>query len=254
MGRVKIPRCDNCGAPVEFAAGVFEARCEYCGEMLIREPPAPVRQAPRPQPVQQRYVPPPRAAHGHKVWPLVIVSGATVAIAGASGIASFATNVKPLPAPAAEVRATVASIREVRTETFSIRSPETRAEAEVTKSPDAGTTRPRSSRPKTTAAPTAAATPAEPPKPPKFDSQAAVAGLDAAKAKAEASCQSTTVKSLFVQMGFDADGKNRGAALSNPKLAGTPEAKCVLKIFRAVRIPAFDPATKPSGLGRMVRL
>jgi hypothetical protein len=254
MGRIKIPRCDNCGAPVEFAAGVFEARCEYCAEVLIRGPPAPVRQAPPPQPVPQRYVPPARASHAHKVWPIVIVSGATVAIAGASGIASFATNFKPLPAPAAEVRATVAAIPEVRTDSFAIRLPETRAEAEVTKSHDASTTRPRSSRPKTTAAPATAATPAEPPKPPKFDSQAAIAGLDAAKAKAEASCQSTTVKSLFVQMGFDADGKNRGAALSNPKHAGTPEAKCVLKIFRAVRIPAFDPATKPSGLGRMVRL
>ena len=79
-------------------------------------------------------------------------------------------------------------------------------------------------------------------------------GLDAAKTKAEASCKSSSGGSLFVQMGFGADGRNRGAALSNPKLAGTPEAKCVLKIFRAVRIPAFDPATKPGGLGRMVKL
>jgi hypothetical protein len=55
-------------------------------------------------------------------------------------------------------------------------------------------------------------------------------------------------------MGFDADGRNRGAALSDPKHKGTPEAKCVLRIFRLVRIPAFDPKTKPSGLGRMVRL
>lgn len=257
MGRVKVPRCDNCGAPVEFAAGVLEARCEYCGEVLIRELPPPVRQAPQPPVVQQQqYVPPARASRGHKLWPLVILSGATVAVAGASGIESFATTFKPLPAPAAEVRAAGVAVPAVRTESpaFS-RHSETRAEpSETTKPPDAGTSRPRSSRPKTAAAPTPAATPVEPPKPPRFDTQAAVAGLDAAKAKAEASCKGTTVKSLFVQMGFDPDGKNRGAALSNPTHSETPEAKCVLKIFRAVRIPAFDPATRPSGLGRMVRL
>jgi hypothetical protein len=188
-----------------------------------------------------------------KVWPLLIVSGATVAIAGASGMATFATNLGPLSQPASEVRATVAEPPEARSEspTFAFSTSETRSETSVSsKTQDAGT-RPRSTRSK---APAPAPTLTEPPKPPKFDSQAAVAALDAAKAKAEAACQSATSKSVFVQMGFDPDGKNRGAALSDPKKNGTPEAKCVLKIFRAVRIPAFDPATKPGGLGRMVRL
>lgn len=243
---------------MEFAQGVLEARCEYCGEVLIREFPA---RAPEPRPVQprpaQRYVPPPAHNPMSKVWPFLVVSGATVAIAGASGLASFAANFKPLPAPVSEVRATVAAVPEVRTEShsFSFSTSETRTETtEAPKAADAGTSRPRSTKPKTAAAPAPAKAPTEPPKPPKFDSQAAIAGLDGAKAKAEASCKSVTVKNLFVQMGFDPDGKNRGAALSDPKLNGTPEAKCVLKIFRAVRIPAFDPATKPSGLGRAVRL
>jgi hypothetical protein len=91
-------------------------------------------------------------------------------------------------------------------------------------------------------------------KPAPFNSQAAIAGLDTAKAKAEASCRASSRVTLFIQMGFEADGANRGAALSDPKLKGTPEAKCALRIFRAVRIPAFDPATRPGGLGRSVRL
>lgn len=78
--------------------------------------------------------------------------------------------------------------------------------------------------------------------------------LDTAKAKAEASCRGSTGVQLFIQMGFDADGVNRGAALSDPKLKGTKEAKCALRIFRAVRIPPFDMTTRPSGLGRSVRL
>jgi hypothetical protein len=255
MGRVKIPRCDNCGAPVEFATGALETRCQYCGELLIRElaapPPAP--------PVQQRYAAPspvyrtPRT----KVWPLLAVTGATVAIAGASGIASFATNFTPLPEPAAELRTTLAAVPtvQIRSESVSVRSSETRIEvSEPSKSSDAGRTRtPRATRPKGASAVVTAA-PVEPPKLPPFDTQAAIAGLDAAKLKAEAACQSASITSLFVQMGFDADGRNRGAALSNPKLTSTPEAKCVLRIFRLVRIPAFDPKTKPGGLGRMVRL
>jgi hypothetical protein len=258
MGRVKIPRCDNCGAPVEFAPGAHEARCEYCAEVLIRELPAPARPRTQPQAVDARYVPASASHHPRtKLWPLLVVIGATVAIAGASAIATFAGNLKPLPNPAVEVRANVPALSEVRTETesFSRRADEKRSEVSAAATATgARTSRPRSAAPKTSAAPTSVPKPADPPKPPRFDSEAAVAGLDAAKAKAEASCKSTTVKSLFVQMGFDADGKNRGAALSDPKHNGTPEAKCVLTIFRSVRIPAFDPTTRPSGLGRMVRL
>lgn len=254
MGRVKVPRCDNCGAPVEFASGVLEARCEYCGEVLIREfqPPP----APRPE---QRYVPPANVTRTRKtnLWPLLIASGAMIAIAGASGFATFATRLGLLPSPTSDVRTVSTTVPEVRagTQSFSLGTSETpsRAKPQSTVA-DAGTSRPRSTKPKALAPPVPPAPPPEPPKPPPFDSSAAVAGLDAAKAKAEKSCKSTTVKSLFVQMGFGPDGKNRGAALSDPKLNATPEAKCILKVFRAVSIPAFDPATKPSGLGRAVRL
>jgi hypothetical protein len=258
MGRVKVPRCDNCGAPVEFGRDVLEARCEYCGEVLIREFPA--QTPPQPAPLEPRYVPPAPVIRHPKtnLWPILIATGTTLVIAGASGIATFAANLQLLPPSASEVRTVAAVVPErvPETQSFAFSTSETRSAttSPTSKAADAGPSRPRPSKPKTPAAPLPPPLPPEPPKPPKFDSKAAVAGLDAAKIKAESSCKSTTVKSLFVQMGFGPDGKNRGAALSDPKLNGTPEAKCVLKVFRAVSIPAFDPATKPSGLGRMVRL
>jgi hypothetical protein len=255
MGRVKIPRCDNCGAPVEFAQGVLEARCEYCNEVLIRElpPPMPVVMAPLPPPPPI----PVRRSRG-TVWPFLLTGIATLGMAGASGFASFLAQVKPLPTPAADTRATLAAVPEVRVERDSATQ---RPEGQKGTLPErsapgeGGTTRGRRlARPTTPSAQTAPPASAEPPKPPRFDTQAAVAGLDAAQAKAQASCKGADGVRLFVQMGFDPDGVNRGAALSDPKLKGTPEAKCTLRIFRAVRIPAFDPATRPSGLGRAVRL
>jgi hypothetical protein len=259
MGRVKVPRCDNCGAPVEFGQGVLEARCEYCGEVLIREFPVQALEPAPPPFAQQHHVPPVPAARHQKsrVWPLLIGSGATVAIAAASGLASFSPNLELFASSVSAGRPVTAVVREVSTagtQAFSPTTAETRRQTPpAPKVTDAGTSRPRSVKPRTPVAPAPPPTPSAPPKPPRFDTQAAVAGLDAAKAKAESSCKSTTVKSLFVQMGFSADGKNRGAALSDPKHNGTPEAKCVLRIFRAVSIPAFDPATRPSGLGRGVR-
>lgn len=234
---------------------MYEARCEYCSEVLIREFQPPPPPAPRPEP---RYVPPASVPRARKtnLWPLLITSGVTVAIAGASGVAGLVTSLGILPTPASEVRPVNVTVPEVRagTQSFSLGTSETRSPSnQPSKVADAGASRPRTAKPKPLA-PVPPAPPPEPPKPPAFDSSAAVAGLDAAKAKAEKSCKSTTVKSLFVQMGFGPDGKNRGAALSDPKLNGTPEGKCVLRVFRAVSIPAFDPATKPSGLGRAVRL
>jgi hypothetical protein len=256
MGRVKVPRCDNCGAPVEFGRDVLEARCEYCGEVLIREFPAQAL----PVPVEPGYVPPATVARHHKtsLWPILIATGTTLAIAGASGIATFATNLQLLPSSAPEVRTAAAvepqAVPEAQSFSFSTSETRSATTSPTSKAADVGPSRPRAAKPKTPVAPPPPPLPPEPPKPPPFDSKAAVAGLDAAKIKAENTCKRTSVKSLFVQMGFGADGKNRGAALSDPKLNGTPEAKCVLKVFRAVSIPAFDPATKPSGLGRMVRL
>jgi hypothetical protein len=258
MGRVKVPRCDNCGAPVEFGRDELEARCQYCSEVLIREFPA--QAPPIPSPVEQRYVPPAAVARHHKtnLWPILIATGTTLAIAGASGIATFATNLQLLPSSPPDVHTAAVVVPEAvpETKSFSFPTSETRdaTTSPTSKAADVSPSRPRSAKPKTPIAPPPPPLPPEPPKPPPFDSKAAVAGLDAAKVKAESSCKRTSVKSLFVQMGFGPDGKNRGAALSDPKLNGTPEAKCVLKVFRAVSIPAFDPATKPSGLGRMVRL
>jgi hypothetical protein len=256
MGRVNVPRCDNCGAPVEFASGVLEARCEYCNEVLIRDPPAP---APVPPPVAPQWQPPPRtaprAATATKIWPYVITGGAMLTMAGASGLANFAAQMKPLPAPAPESKVTLATVPEVRVSQDSSSVERTEARGKSTaRSADAGTTRgKRLARPTASAPPTPTAA-AEPPKAPPFDTQAAIAGLDAAKVKAESSCKSEAGARLFVNMGFDPDGVNRGASVSDSKLRGTPEAKCVLRIFRSVRIPAFDLATRPSGLGRPVRL
>lgn len=255
MGRVKVPRCDNCGAPVEFAQGSTEARCEYCNEVLIREllpPPAPAPYRPPPGPP-----PPAPVAPRATVAPFVLAGLATFAIAGASAIANFASQLKPLPdaAPAALNNLGVAAPIPVQRETVTPRPAEARSDDQAARSKaESAATRARKlARPLASAA-TAAPTQVLPPKSPPFNSEAAVAGLDAAKAKAEATCRGTSDVRLFIQMGFDADGANRGAALSDPKLKGTPEAKCALRIFRAVRIPAFDMATRPSGLGRPVRL
>ncbi len=236
---------------MEFAQGVLEARCEYCQEVLIRElpPPPPVVHAP---------LPPPHApVVGRKatVWPFLIGGLATMSIAGASGIASLAASMKPLPEPTPEVKVTMATTSEVRREETPA-TPRSEARESTPRAKATSPSSPLGRRPTraSSAAPATATAPAEPPKPPPFNTDAAVAGLDAAKAKAEASCRGSAGVRLFVQMGFDADGANRGAALSDPKLKDTPEAKCALRVFRAVRIPAFDMATRPSGLGRPVRL
>jgi len=223
--------------------------------VLIRELPA------QPPPVARMPAPPPVAApvvvRKATVWPFLGVGLATLSIAGASGFASLAANMKALPEPAQEARVAVAAAPAVRVEQGPVAQRSEQREGEATarsKTPEAATTRGRRLTRATASAAPAPAAPAEPPKPPKFDTAAAVAGLDAAKAKAEASCRGTAGVRLFVQMGFDAGGANRGAALSDPKHKDTPEAKCTLRIFRAVRIPAFDMATRPSGLGRAVRL
>jgi hypothetical protein len=255
MGRVKVPRCDNCGAPVEFAEGAAEARCVYCGELLIRELAAPM---PAWAPVLPP-PPPPVVRRKGTIAPFLLAGVATLAIAGASSFASLASRFTPLPEPAPVAQQAVAIAAPLHAP-ITPRPLEARngAVSERPRTTDAAGT--ATSRNRLRARPTAApgTTPSAittvPPALPRFDGQAAIAGLDAAKAKAEASCRGTTGVRLFVQMGFDSDGVNRGAALSDPKLGGTPEAKCTLRIFRAVRIPAFDPKTRSSGLGRMVRL
>jgi hypothetical protein len=258
MGRIKLPRCDNCGAPVEFAEGVTEARCEYCNEQLIRE--LPVAPAPKPAWVPPAALPPPPpvVARRGTVVPLVFVGLAMLAIAGASTFANVASRMMPLPEPAPTAQQPLAVATPLELEHAPLMPRLTGAQngaaTDRSRAAEAPTSRSRL-RPRPTAGPaTASAAPTAPPSPPKFDGQAAAAALDAAKANAEASCRGTTGVRLFVQMGFDADGVNRGAALSDPKLKGTPEAKCTLKIFRAVRIPPFDLKTRSSGLGRMVRL
>jgi hypothetical protein len=185
--------------------------------------------------------------------PFVISGIATVVMAGASGVATFVSQVKPLPTPVMEVHT---KLPEVPVERNYVRLGPAEAPSQPTarrpSSNEGGEARSRRlSRPTASAAP---ALPTTPPKPPPFNSAAAVAGLDAAQANAQASCKGADGVRLFVQIGFDPDGVNRRAALSDPKFKSTPEAKCTLRIFRAVRIPAFDPATKPSGLGRVVRL
>jgi hypothetical protein len=253
MGRVKVPRCDNCGAPVEFGEGAMEARCAYCGELLIRELHAPKAAWAPPVPP-----PPPPVIIKHKatVAPFVLAGMATLAIAGASSFASLAPRLTPPPAIATveERSLAVAASKPVQHIPTVSREFEGRSGSATARPRPSDTTTSRNPlRARPTAAPTPAA-PTAPPALPRFDGQAAAAGLDAAKAKAEASCRGTTGVRLFMQMGFDPDGVNRGAALSDPKLKGTPEARCALRIFRAVRIPAFDPKTRSSGLGRPLRL
>jgi hypothetical protein len=253
MGRVKVPRCDNCGAPVEFAAGATEARCEYCNEVLIRElaptAPAPASQWPRSRP------PPVVVAPKASVGPFLILGVATLAIVAASSIATFASHVKPLPK--AEPAMNEMPAGALLSDRDSMRGHEVdlrKSGAEPTTTSGAATTRSRARTRSTASAAPIVVKSAEPAKSPPFNSAAAVAMLDMAKAKAEASCRGSSGVRLFIQIGFEPDGANRGAAISGSKHKDTPEAKCALRIFRAVRIPPFDPATRPSGLGRSVSL
>jgi hypothetical protein len=107
-----------------------------------------------------------------------------------------------------------------------------------------------------TPTPAAAPTPVAPPASSPFDADAAARALDAAARSASANCRSSTGKpfQIFVNPGFTPDGANRGAVPSNAALGSTPEAACVLGIFRRVRIPPFDPKTLPGGMGRNVAL
>jgi LSD1 subclass zinc finger protein len=93
-----------------------------------------------------------------------------------------------------------------------------------------------------------------PPGLPPFDSAAAVIALDAATRAAAAQCRSSSgsPEKAFVVPGFSADGRNSGATVNN--LRGSAEAQCIEGIFRTVRIPPFDAATRPSGLMRAVDL
>lgn len=88
---------------------------------------------------------------------------------------------------------------------------------------------------------------------PAFDAAAAVIALDAATRAASAQCRSSSGKpeQVWVAPGFDANGVNSAAAATGP-FHGTPEAACIERVFRGVRIPPFDPKTRPSGLMRAV--
>jgi LSD1 subclass zinc finger protein len=107
---------------------------------------------------------------------------------------------------------------------------------------------------------TAAGAPARPPLPvapgaPPFDSGAAVIALDAATRAANAQCRSSTggPEKALVTPGFSPDGRNSGATVGGVP-PGSSEALCIGQLFRGVRIPPFDPATRPAGLMRAVDL
>jgi len=89
---------------------------------------------------------------------------------------------------------------------------------------------------------------------PPFDAAAAVIALDAASRAASAQCRSSSGKpeQLSMAPGFDSEGRNSGATATT--LHGSAEAACAERIFRSVRIPPFDPATRPAGLTRTISL
>jgi hypothetical protein len=178
---------------------------------------------------------------------------ATLVIVAASSIASFASHWTPLPKAEPAMNDMPAAVLGFDRDSMSVQQPELRKYG-AQPTPESATARSRARTRSTASASPTAVKSAEPAKLAPFNSAAAIAGLDTAKAKAEATCRGSSGVRVFVQMGFDPDGSNRGAAISDPKLRETTEAKCALRIFRAVRIPPFDPATRSSGLGRPLRL
>jgi hypothetical protein len=57
-----------------------------------------------------------------------------------------------------------------------------------------------------------------------------------------------------VSAGFEPDGNNSSAKVTNADRIGAPAAACVEAIFRRVKIPAFDPASRPSASTKAVLL
>jgi hypothetical protein len=115
---------------------------------------------------------------------------------------------------------------------------------------------PQAAQPGAKASPAAAAP--VPAAAPPFNGQLAASSLDTAAAQASATCKSTSgkAKKAFIDPGFVAEGSNANAKVRIEKdiAAGSPEVACVERIFRAIRIPAFDEKTRPSGMGRFIML
>jgi hypothetical protein len=113
---------------------------------------------------------------------------------------------------------------------------------------------PQAAQPGAKTAPTPAAAAGAPP----FNGPIAMSSLDTAATQASATCKSTSgkTKKAFVDPGFLADGSNANAKVRIEKdiAAGSPEVACIERIFRAIRIPAFDEKTRPSGMGRFITL
>jgi hypothetical protein len=89
-----------------------------------------------------------------------------------------------------------------------------------------------------------------------FDSRAAVKALDSAAGMAGTVCRAEAGKArrAVVSAGFEPDGTNSSAKVTNATEIGPPAAACVEAIFRRVKVPAFDQASRPSGLSRVVLL
>jgi hypothetical protein len=180
---------------------------------------------------------------------ITAIAGAAAAIANhsaatAAALARRATPPEPLPAPAQTPPArTVEPIR--------IELPTATATA-------ASATRKRASRVASAAATARKPTPPAPstPKAPPFDENAAKVALSAARSQAIAFCpwSGTGYSSVNIGMGFTPDGSNRNARLMDARDARRPEGPCVLAIFRAVRVPPYDPERGPPGLSYGVTL
>ncbi|MFO0676695.1 MAG: hypothetical protein U0169_09180 [Polyangiaceae bacterium] len=80
--------------------------------------------------------------------------------------------------------------------------------------------------------------------------------LDEATTRAGTSCRSTSAKTknVVVTQGFVPDGRNANAQVASAELRSTPEGQCIQAIFRAVRVPPYDPNSQSGGLYRVVTL
>lgn len=86
------------------------------------------------------------------------------------------------------------------------------------------------------------ATPRRAPKAP-FNTDKARAALQSAAAKASSACKGVSGKGK-VQLTFAPSGKVSSAQLVSGSFAGTAAGSCVLRHFRAARVPAFSGSSK----------
>jgi hypothetical protein len=234
-------QCTNCGAPLEFKRDATETSCRYCGATSRIER---IKTAP---PLETRVPGVVYVSSGGSTSLLIGISLAITALAGAAAAianhsattaAALTRRAAPPEPPRAPSQAPPArTVEPIRIE----HPPATAASAAKKRASRVASTAGTGGKPTHSASST--------PKAPPFDTKAAEVALNAARSQAIAFCpwSGTGYSSVSIGMGFTPDGSNRNARLMDARDARRPEGPCVLAIFRAVRVPPYDPERGPSG-------